>query len=55
MATIQTHTTQTEATRKYGIVDMPDLTYTPELAEETASLYEKVSSVIPPIERSRSS
>ena len=50
MATIQTHTTQTEATRKYGIVAMPDLTYTPEIAEKTASLYEKVSSVIPAVE-----
>ena len=29
---------------------MPDLTYTPEVARETAHLYERVSRVIPPIE-----
>src|SRR6185369_664940 len=29
---------------------LPDLAYTPELARETAHLYERVSRVIPPIE-----
>jgi quinolinate synthase len=29
---------------------LPDLAYTPEVARETAHLYEKVSRVIPPIE-----
>ena len=36
--------------RKFGVLEMPNLEYTPELAAETASLYERVSSVIPPIE-----
>ena len=36
--------------RKFGVLEMPDLEYTPELAAETASLYDRVSSVIPPIE-----
>jgi len=29
---------------------LPDLAYTPEVARETAHLYERVSRVIPPIE-----
>lgn len=50
MATIDTLTAPSQAAEKYGIAEMPDLTYTPEVAEEMASLYEKVSSVIPAIE-----
>ncbi|MGH1349496.1 MAG: quinolinate synthase NadA [Methyloligellaceae bacterium] len=37
-------------TEKHGKVDMPDLTYTPELAKEMAPMYEKVASVIPAVE-----
>jgi quinolinate synthase len=50
MATIETQTTMPPAAEKYGIAKMPDLTYTPELAEEMASFYERVSSVIPAVE-----
>ncbi|MDR3375375.1 MAG: quinolinate synthase NadA [Ancalomicrobiaceae bacterium] len=32
------------------VEDLPDLTYTPEVAEATAHLYERVKHVIPPIE-----
>ncbi len=35
---------------KHGKVEMPDLSYTPELAREMAPMYEKVSSVIPAVE-----
>ncbi len=35
---------------KFKVLDMPDLKYTAELAEEMAPLYEKVSSVIPKVE-----
>lgn len=47
---IQSQNLQSEAAKKYGVLPMPNLDYTPELAEETAPLYEKVSSVIPAIE-----
>src|SRR5688572_22147632 len=33
-----------------GRLTLPDLPYTPEVARETAHLYERVSSVIPPVE-----
>ena len=39
-----------DALRKYGIMNMPNLEYTPELAKETAHVYERVSSVVPPVE-----
>ncbi len=39
-----------QAGRKEEVLPRPDLTYTPELAEEMAPLYEKVKSVIPPME-----
>ena len=42
--------TPTKAVEKYGVVDMPELVYTPELAKEMAPMYEKVSSVIPAVE-----
>lgn len=39
-----------DAVAKYGILDMPELEYTPELARETAREYERISTVVPPIE-----
>ena len=50
MATPQTDAALTDAARKYGVLAMPDLEYTPELAEEMGPAYEPVSKVIPPIE-----
>lgn len=38
------------AEEKYGVLPMPDLTYTDEIARETAPLYEKVKHHIPAIE-----
>ncbi len=38
------------AARKFGILEMPSLDYTPEVAAATASIYDKVSHVIPEIE-----
>jgi quinolinate synthase len=38
------------AAERYGVVDMPTLEYTPEVAKETAHLYEKVKHHIPEIE-----
>lgn len=35
---------------RFGIVDMPDLSYTPAVASETAALYERVKDHIPAIE-----
>lgn len=35
---------------KYGVLEMPDLDYTPEVAKETAHAYERISSVVPPVE-----
>ena len=39
-----------DAATRHGVVDMPELDYTPELAEEMAPLYERVKKVIPPVE-----
>jgi len=50
MAPIETAAATSEASRKYGVLDMPDLEYTPELATETAQAYERISSVVPPVE-----
>ena len=50
MATIESASTISEAARKYGIMDMPDLEYTPAMARETARDYERVSTVVPPVE-----
>ena len=50
MATPQTDAALTDAARKYGVLAMPDLEYTPELAKEMAPAYEPVSKVIPPVE-----
>jgi quinolinate synthase len=38
------------ALERFGAIDMPDLTWTPAIEAETAHLYEKVKSVIPPNE-----
>ena len=38
------------AARKYGILEMPSLEFTPEIAEATAPIYARVSHVIPEIE-----
>ena len=38
------------AARRLGVLPMPDLAFTPEVERETAHLYEKVKTVIPPVE-----
>jgi quinolinate synthase len=38
------------AADRFGILPMPDLTFTPEVAAETAHLYERVKAVIPSVE-----
>ena len=50
MSIIETAPTVSDAVNKFGIMDMPNLEYTPELAKETARAYERVSSVVPPVE-----
>ena len=50
MSIIETAPNISDAVSKYGIMDMPNLEYTPELARETARAYERISSVVPPIE-----
>lgn len=50
MATPQTSTGLSEAARKHGVLETPDLTYTPELAREMEPAYDRVSSVVPPVE-----
>ena len=50
MAPLETAAATSEAARKYGVLDMPDLEYTPELAKETAHAYDRISSVVPPVE-----
>ncbi len=50
MAPLETVTAESEAARKYGVLDMPDLEFTPELAQETAHAYDRISSVVPPVE-----
>ena len=39
-----------ETSKKYDVLEKPDLTYTPELAEEMAPLYAKVKDVVTPLE-----
>ena len=39
-----------DAARRYGVLPMPALAWTPEVERETAHLYEKVKRVIPPVE-----
>ncbi len=52
MATVQTGTPEWEAKGQAVLPPafLPDLAYTPEVAAETAHLYERVKRVIPPIE-----
>ncbi len=50
MSITETAAATPQAIRKYGVLDMPNLEYTPELAKETAHAYDRVSSVVPPIE-----
>jgi len=50
MATQSTHAALSGAAKKYGVLDMPGLDYTPVLAEEMKPAYEQISSVIPSIE-----
>ncbi|MGI9382668.1 MAG: quinolinate synthase NadA, partial [Methyloligellaceae bacterium] len=50
MATPQTDAALTDAARKFGVLAMPDLEYTPELAQEMAPAYDPVAKVIPSIE-----
>ena len=50
MAPLEIATAESEAARKYGVLDMPDLEFTPELAKETAHAYDRISSVVPPVE-----
>lgn len=50
MAPIETATNVSPAAQKYGIMEMPDLEYTPALARETARDYERVSKVVPSVE-----
>lgn len=38
------------AAERFGILPMPDLAFTPEVAAETAHLYEKIKTVVPSIE-----
>jgi len=49
-----TNSTKSAATKtaaeRYGVMEMPTLEYTPEVAKETAHLYEKVKHHIPEIE-----
>src|SRR6266568_1802117 len=39
-----------KAALRFGVLPMPNLAWTPEVQRETAHLYEKVRSIIPPIE-----
>ncbi|MEZ5873411.1 MAG: quinolinate synthase NadA [Hyphomicrobiales bacterium] len=52
MATVQIGTPEWEAKAQAALPEalLPDLAYTPEVARETAHLYERVARVIPPIE-----
>jgi quinolinate synthase len=52
MATVQTGSPEWDAKAQAVLPPslLPDLAYTPEVARETAHLYERVSRVIPPIE-----
>jgi quinolinate synthase len=49
MATLYSDGAAAEA-GKYGVLEMPNLDYTPEVARETAHVYERISSVVPPVE-----
>ena len=49
-ASVTKQSTSSAAARRFGVLPMPNLAWTPEVARETAHLYEKVKSIIPPIE-----
>jgi quinolinate synthase len=49
MATLETRTAS-DAAKKFGVLEMPELDYTPALAKEMEPAYARVSSVVPPIE-----
>ena len=50
MTAIETAHNISDAVRKYGVMEMPDLEYSLELAKQTTPEYERVSTVIPPVE-----
>ena len=50
MTAIETANNISDAVRKYGVMEMPDLEYSLELAKQTTPEYERVSTVIPPVE-----
>ncbi len=50
MSMLETHATPSGAALKHGVLKMPDLSYTPELAREMAPAYDRISSVVPPVE-----
>ncbi|GGE45058.1 quinolinate synthase A [Agaricicola taiwanensis] len=50
LATLEMPRTAPSAAERFGILPMPDLAFTPEVAAETAHLYEKVKSVVPSVE-----
>ena len=50
MTTMERAPAVSDAVRKYGIMDMPDLQYTLDLARQTARDYERISTVVPPVE-----
>ena len=47
---VPSETELSAAARKYGILEMPNLEFTPQIAEATAPIYERVRHVIPEIE-----
>jgi quinolinate synthase len=49
-ATEQRTTATPSAAERFGVIERPELEWTPEIAEETAHLYEKVKDHIPKIE-----
>ncbi len=50
MANTETEAALSSAAKMYGVLNSPELEYTAELAQEMAPLYERVSSVVPPVE-----
>lgn len=50
MSLLESGAAISNAAKKYGVLEMPDLAYTPELAQEMERTYERVSKVVPPVE-----
>ncbi len=50
MTIVTTEIQPSSAAEKFGVLEMPDLSFTPALAKNTQTSYERVSSVIPAIE-----